>query len=430
MRDATTLVFRAPRSYAGPASISVEVTDATATGDAGARRAVLTLPITVLAVEDHPPTFVPSTIDVAPGEDPVAVPLTAFTSDPVGGAGDGYGYTLTSAVPQGFTAVLDGSVLKVAALPTAARGTFGSLGLAIRYGVAGTLDARVELRVTASTRPLARVVERTVPDGVEDRVTTVPVLDGAYNPFPGSPLRVVDAVVETPGAGTASVSGSEVAVRPAAGFVGAMVARFTVRDVTGDAAREVTGRVTVIVRGRPGTPTAPRVVEVRDRTVVLAWDAPVANGEPITAYRVTTHPGGAVRECAGTTCTVDGLVNDTEHTFTVAARNAVDWSPESAPSAPARPDARPEAVTAPTLTTDDRQLTATWAAPVSPGSPVDRYTVEVSPAPPAGASLATTATTTTLRGLTNGVEYVVRVRAHNRAPEPGSGAPGRPSACP
>ncbi|WP_298456545.1 Ig-like domain-containing protein [uncultured Cellulomonas sp.] len=423
--DDRTLVYRAPRSYAGPASISVEVTDGLGSGDAAERRAVLTLPITVLAVEDHPPAFVPSTIDVAPGEAPVRVDLTAFTSDPVGrGAGwAGYTYRITSAVPQGFTVTLDGSELRVSAAATAARGTFGSLGVTIGYGAAGSLDARVELRVSASSRPLARVVERTVTDGVEDRVTTVPVLDGAYNPFPGSPLTVVDAVVETPGAGTAAAVGSAVAVRPAAGFVGPMVTRFTVRDATGDSAREVTGRVTVVVRGRPATPVAPRVVEARDRTVVLAWDAPAANGEPVTSYRVTTRPGGAVRECAGTTCTIDGLVNDTEYTFTVAARNAVDWSADSAASPVARPDARPEAATAPVVVPGDRQLTATWAPTVSPGSPVDRYTVEVSPAPPAGATLTTAGTTTTLRGLTNGTEYVVRVRAHNRTPQPGDWSP-------
>ncbi|WP_311836006.1 Ig-like domain-containing protein [Cellulomonas fimi] len=415
-RDGTTLTYRAPRTYAGPASISFEVTDATGPGDLEARTKVLTLPITVYAVEDYPPAFVPSVIDVAPGEASMSVDLTAFTSAPVGtgGAANAYRYAITSAVPQGFSATLDGSVLRVAAETTAPKGTFGTLGLSIGYGVGGSMDARVELRVIASTRPLARVVDVTVADGVEGRASNVPVLAGASNPFPGSPLALRGATVETPGAGTAAVAGDQVSVRPAAGFIGTMVTRFSVRDATGDPQREVEGRVTVVVRGRPATPTAPRVVEVRDRTVVLAWVAPVNNGEAITGYRVTANPGGIVRDCASTTCTIDNLVNDTEYTFTVAARNAVDWSDPSPVSPPARPDAVPDAPGAPVLQFGDGQVTATWAAPTSPGSPVDRYTVEISPAPRSGGAVTTRSTSQTFTGLTNGTEYTVRVKAFNR----------------
>ena len=127
-------------------------------------------------------------------------------------------------------------------------------------------------------------------------------------------------------------------VRPAEGFIGQMVTRFRVRDVTGDPDREVEGRVTVVVRGKPATPTAPRIGEVRDRTVVLSWDAPDNRGAPITGYRVVASPGNIVRQCASTTCTIDGLTNDVEYTFTVAAQNDVDWSEPERPvrAGPAR----------------------------------------------------------------------------------------------
>ena len=47
------------------------------------------------------------------------------------------------------------------------------------------------------------------------------------------------------------------------------------------------------------------------------------------------------------------------------------------------------------------------------------YTLEISPAPPAGPASVTSATTSyTFSGLRNGTAYSVRVRAHNRAPEP------------
>ena len=52
-----------------------EVSDGPA-DDPTARTAVMTLPITVLAVEDHPPTFTPSVLDVPQG-DATQVDLTA-----------------------------------------------------------------------------------------------------------------------------------------------------------------------------------------------------------------------------------------------------------------------------------------------------------------------------------------------------------------
>ena len=122
----------------------------------------------------------------------------------------------------------------------------------------------------------------------------------------------MSATVETPGAGVATSTSSSVTVRPDAAFVGQMVTRFRVADSTGDPAREVEGRVTVVVRGRPDTPKAPRVVETRDGTVVLAWDAPDNRGEPITGYRVTamSAAGQVVRACVSTTCTIDNLTNE------------------------------------------------------------------------------------------------------------------------
>ncbi|GAA3807655.1 Ig-like domain-containing protein [Cellulomonas soli] len=422
VRDSTTLQFTSAPGYAGPASITLTVTDATGAGDATARTATITLSITVYALDDNPPTFVPSTIDVSPGEAPITVDLRAFTTGPEGQdvTTDRYSYAVVSDVPAGFTAVLSGSVLRVSANASTPKGASGRLDLTIGYGAAGSVEAAVDLRVIASSRPTARVLDTTVTNGVQGRDSTVEVLAGAYNPFPDSPLTVVGATVETPGAGTASSTGSTVTARPGADFVGQMVVRFRVRDVTGDPDREVEARLTVVVRGRPATPTAPRIGEVRDRTVVLSWDAPDNRGEPITGYRVVASPGNIVRQCASTTCTIDGLTNDVEYTFTVAAQNAVDWSDPSQPSAPARPDAVPDAPAAPTLSFGDGSITATWTAPASAGSAIKGYRVSISPPLPSGAAEIEVATThTTFTGLTNGVQYAIAVRAVNSAPDPG-----------
>ncbi|WP_225752950.1 Ig-like domain-containing protein [Actinotalea sp. Marseille-Q4924] len=434
--DDRTLLFTAPRSYAGPASITFEVTDGSA-GSVSSRTRVMTLPIDVLAAEDHPPTFAPSVLDVGPGET-TQVDLARFTSAPVGTAADPdagedpqsrYSYSLTRPAGDGFTVTLEGSVLTVRAAPTASRGTVGGVGVAIGYGGAAPVAGQVDFRVVASSRPLARVLDHAVPDGVEGGASVVDALAGASNPFAPERLTVVGAVVEQ-GSGTAVVAGDRVTVRPADGFIGQVVVRYRVRDVTGDPDREVEGRITVTVRGRPATPVAPRVVEVRDRTVVLAWDAPGNNGEPITGYELTGQPGGVARQCAGTTCTVDGLTNDVEYVFTVTARNTVGVSDASPPSQPARPDARPSAPGAPTLEWGDGTVTARWSAPQNTGSPIQRYDVEISPSPGGSASATTSATTHTFTGLTNGTAYTVRVRAVNRAPEPGDWSAASASAVP
>lgn len=417
--DDKTLRFQSADGYAGPASITFEVTDGASRDDEAGRRKTLTLPITVYATDDYPPAFSPSLIDVPQGEAPIVVDLLAMTKGPEGAdeTAQKYAFQQTSSAPPGFEVTLDGSRLSVAAATSTARGTVGSVGIKIRYGVAGELDARVEFRATASTRPLARVNNVTIPDGESGVPLTVNVLDGAFNPYPETALTVVGATVETPNAGSASVSGSSVVARPLEGFRGQMVVRFWVRDATGDSAREAEGRITVQVRDVPDAPGAPRATEVGDRTARLTWDPPLdTRGAAVTGYEVTRMPGGQTTSCASTTCTLSDLENDREYTFTVRAQNAVGWSAPSPASAPVRPDQVPDAPAAPTVQFGDQELTATWAAPRSPGSAITQYTVEISPAPLSGpATTTTTSTSHTFRNLANGTSYTVRVKAHNRA---------------
>ncbi|HEY0185859.1 MAG TPA: fibronectin type III domain-containing protein [Cellulomonas sp.] len=432
--DGSTLRFTSAAGYAGPASITVPVTDATGPDDTSARTSVITLPITVYTEDDYPPVFVPSVLSVAPGEPAVSVDLRAFTAGVEGAAGSqqDYRFQLTSGVPAGFTATLDGTRLSVSSAAGTPKGSRATLQLTLGYGRSGSMDVQVEVRTIASTRRVATVVSREIADGVQGAQTVVDVLSGAYNPFPDVPLRVVGVSVETPGAGTASVSGSSVVLRPAADLVGTMVVRVRVHDATDDSSREVAATLTLRVRGTPATPTAPRVGEVRDGTVVLSWTAPDNRGEPITGYRVTAQPGGQQTACASTTCTITGLTNDVEYTFTVAAKNAVGWSDPSPASASARPDAVPDAPAAPVLGWGDGQVTATWSVPAGAGSPITSYTVQLSPAPPGGGGTVTgvIGTSITFTGLENGTEYTVQVRAHNRAAQPSAWSPSSDRAAP
>ncbi|MBU4214897.1 MAG: fibronectin type III domain-containing protein, partial [Actinobacteria bacterium] len=238
----------------------------------------------------------------------------------------------------------------------------------------------------------------------------------------GGSLTVVSTTVETVGAGTATTNGSTVSVRPAVGFTGVMVTQYRVRDMTRDPDREIEGRVSLRVSTLPDAPAAPRAEEVRDQAVVLAWTAPGDGGSPILGYRVVAEPGGASTTCVTTVCTITGLTNGTDYTFTVAAQNAVGWSPASPASASARPDAVPDPPAAPTVTSGDGTVGATWQAPANHGSAIVSYQVEISPAPASASDPAvqqTTSTSATFTGLVNGQAYSVRVRAANRSPDPG-----------
>ncbi len=434
--DPEHLQFTPEPNYAGPASISARVSDGPL-GDPTTHTRTLTFPITVLATEEVPPTFTPSVLDVGPG-DTARVDLRVFTGTPVATA-DGtvdYTYAVTG-TPPGFVVDLKGTDLVVTAGDTVPRGTVGGIPLTIDYGGDKPMPAQVDVRVVASTRPKARVQTHTIADGVEGQPVTVPVLDGAFNPFP-TPLKVTSAVVETPASGTADLAGDRVTVRPDKGFIGQMITRYTVEDATGDADRVVEGRIVVSVRGVPEAPTTPVVKEVGDRTVRLEWAAPVANGAEIDSYRVTAAGAGVVGQCAAVTvCTVTGLTNDTPYRFTVAAHNAVGWSEESPASAEARPDVVPQKPAPPTLTRGDGRLGVSWAPPTNTGSQLQKYVVQLS-----SGQTATTGgsvTTSEFRNLSNGTEYRAMVCAYNKASQdPGScsdwsqpvipaGRPGEPT---
>lgn len=414
--DDGTLRFTSQDGYAGPASISALVSDGPL-DDPTTHSRTLTFPITVLAAEQVPPVFTPSVLEVAPG-DTTSVDLAVFTSAPVETAeGAGHFTYALGDKPAGFTVDLTGSTLTVTAGDTVSRGTVAGIPLTIEYGGDEPVAAQVDVRVIASSRPLARVLTHVVPDGVEGQPSTVSVLDGHYNPF-DAPLTVLDAVVETPDSGTADVSGSQVTVRPNMGFIGQMVTRYTVRDATGDLDRVVEGRIILTVRGVPEAPNAPRVDEPGDGELRVTWDAPVNNGAPIDRYRITAVSGGAsVTECVeSTTCVVRGLTNDVTYRFTVAAHNDVGWSEESPVSGEGRPDVLPGApVNLAVADRGDTWLSLTWDAGENRGSSITEYDISLSP--PVGGVTTFSSTTDSYRApnLVTGQDYEVKVCARNNA---------------
>ena len=409
----TTLTFTSAPTYAGPATLTFEVTDGESAQDPEGLTAVLTLDILVESTENTPPTFADTAIEVVPAEGPQVLNLRELADDPDTGDYNQLRYDLVS-VPDGIDASLDGPNLTVSAPADTPRGTTGQVELTVSDAKAEPVPGVVEVTVTASTRRPARVNDVDLGELEQGESQTVDVLAGAFNPFPGEPLTVVDAVAET-GGPPPGITDTSVTVTAGEDFVGRAVARYTVQDVTGDRERWVDGRITYSVIGVPERPAPPRVEEVRDQTVVLTWSAPADNGAPITGYRV--EAAGVSQECGTTTCTIGGLTNDVEYTFTVTAVNKVGDSEPSGPSATARPDVKPERPAAPVLTFGDGELDVEWTTPESRGSAVSSYDLQIAPSP-GGGQISVSGNSHTWTGLENGKSYTVRVRAHNDAPDP------------
>ncbi len=185
----------------------------------------------------------------------------------------------------------------------------------------------------------------------------------------------------------------------------------------------------------PDTPTG-LATTIDDRRIELVWNAPSANGAPITGYAVECRLGGtaiASGNCgsstftrfttiSGTSATIGGLANGTPYEIRVRASNRAGSSAWA--TITATPAARPRIPTNVQATARGRNIDVSWTEPASGGSPISRYIVEscsgsctswrsttVSGNPPA--------TNTTIGGLATGTTYRVRVRAVNSAGESG-----------
>lgn len=418
--DEDTLAYTADEDYAGLGAMTFEVTDGSGPDDPEGLKATLTVLINVIPLPEQnlPPVMNPGSLEAAKGEDSVRLDLAPLASDPNPEDADRLEFALAGPVPEGFEASLSGTILEVAAADSAAVGTVGQLAVTVTDGRSDPVPGRVDLTVLASTRPLPVAADDSVDDAVQGKPVTVDVLANDDNPFPETPLRILEATAD--GNGTAQISGDSIVVTPNPDFVGSMSVQYRVEDKTRQADRQASAQIRLSVQGRPDSPSTPVVESTRSRTVVLSWDPPASNGSPITGYTVTGSSGFS-QDCPATTCTLAGLTNNVEYTFAVTATNANGTSDPSPQSAAARPDTQPAQPAPPVLAFGDRQLDISWSAPANDGSPIESYDLQISPAPPGGTAQKTvpaSMTRTTWTGLANGTSYRVRVQARNAAPEP------------
>ncbi|MDQ1306517.1 MAG: hypothetical protein QG671_2349 [Actinomycetota bacterium] len=178
----------------------------------------------------------------------------------------------------------------------------------------------------------------------------------------------------------------------------------------------------VTPRGLPGAPSGV-VAFTGDRgSATVTWLGPASTGgTPIIKYVATSSPGGANCFSPGTLeCSITGLTNGQEYTFTVVAVNVVGTGPASSPSAVARPLAGPGRPRAVKASGARGSATIRWLPPTSTGGlKVTRYVVKSSPE---GGSCKTSKLTCRITGLADGTTYVFSVWAYNSK---GQGAPAQ-----
>ena len=179
--------------------------------------------------------------------------------------------------------------------------------------------------------------------------------------------------------------------------------------------------LSVIPATVPGAPTSLGVTG-GDQEVELIWTAPASNGgDTITGYEYEQSGSGTWISTGGTdtTYTVFNLTNGQPYRFRVRALNSVGSGAESAASANVTPATEPDAPANFGATVSDQQVVLIWTAPGNNGgATILRYEHELDNSG-TWTSTGSTATSTTVRNLTNDQSYTFRVRAVNRV---GAGA--------
>ena len=223
---------------------------------------------------------------------------------------------------------------------TVSGGTDVSFALTSTLAVAGTVDLKTEYMNVTTGHPDGSNFGQGDPTNWSSTDTSVATVTSA-------------GVVTAVGAGTAFISWGNCAVATPGGATTSSTDTCFVKMTVSAASTQPTA---------PGAPTGV-TASAGNGQATVSWSAPASNGgAEITGYTVTASPGGATCTTTATSCTVPGLTNGTDYTFTVKATNSAGEGTASSPSSAVTPTAN--AALTPTLG--------------SPTSTADGFTAQVS----------------------------------------------------
>ncbi len=202
---------------------------------------------------------------------------------------------------------------------------------------------------------------------------------------------------------------------------------FTVTATNGSGAGVASSpSASVTPKGAPAVPTGVSGAPSNGQ-VVVSWTAPTNNGGSAISGYTATSVEDTSKHCsaAASPCTVTGLTNGAQYTFTVTAANALGTSLPSIASGSVTPLGVPSAPLTVTSVSGpgDGQITVSWMTPTSiGGAAITGYTVTSNP----GAFTCNTngALTCAVSGLRDTTNYTFTVTATNAA---GTGAASAPS---
>jgi hypothetical protein len=350
----TSFTFTPAKDYRGPAAIHFNVDDGKDPGQASDRITPITLNVTVGAKDqsDVPPTFTPPKVQIEPGEAAKTVDLRAASYHPNPQIKSQLKYTdLQSGTVNGVTATLSGSTLSVKAPVDKKPGTTATFNFKVVPPKGDPIDGSVDVTVTSSTRPLAQ--QKNAPQKLETKRGTAVTQQNAVgtdywvNPFPDTPLKIVDATLaNAPKGVTVSHTDNSITVTPSSGAdIGTVSVNYHVQDATKDPNRtkQVIGQLQVTIHDRPSTPAAPSNASASDTQATFTITAPANNGKAITAYQVKDSATGKTWAADAGKNTISNLKNGQSYAFEVRAQNADGWSDWSPASATVTPYGKPDA---------------------------------------------------------------------------------------
>jgi hypothetical protein len=161
-------------------------------------------------------------------------------------------------------------------------------------------------------------------------------------------------------------------------------------------------------------------------SATVRWTAPASTGGAvISGYVVKVYSGTTLVKtvnalASARSLVVTGLVNGTDYTYTVTAKNVAGLGSASAESSVVTPRTKPGKPVIGTPVSGNASATVSWTAPtVDGGADITAYTVRAYRGTVLARTVvvAGTATSATVTGLVNGTGYAFTVSATNAAGE-------------